>query len=527
MEKKLAKLNHILIAILIIAQPFIVMFQAMVVRDIQIFGISAFESFNILVGASTVLLTIITHPNKKKFIKYIPYCFMLGAYLVAHGLHIYQFDQSVYSLQNPSFLVETYYIVRTFIVPLMLIFSVYYSHIEKEQIIKILEVFLFTIAVVMVVTNLFHIALRNYTDVNVFNEYNLFDWIAFENSSRYSYYKLTTKGWFLSGNQMAAILFMSFPVVVYRTYLYRDAFRYSLLVLQMIAMYMLGTKVANIGCLLIMVVFFVAWKVFELIGHDSKRVKTMVGVTLLIASLFPYSPVGYMMKYRSEDGTGSSGAVINNIELSENLEDYEFDYRQLISDSKILVELDADNLSEGEKQFVKKYLEEYFTFFGISPYIFEHYNDLDHSIFWTKYLQNTTNNDYRVLKNKILEDIYNNNNNPRDKYLGMGYTLNFIYTESDFYYQYYSYGILGMIVLMGPYFYVLCYVVFQGLRKFKQMFTLECAMYFIAPLIGIAVAKFSGHVFERTFPLITLAILIGIVLIHTRSIVRPETQLGK
>jgi len=49
------------------------------------------------------------------------------------------------------------------------------------------------------------------------------------------------------------------------------------------------------------------------------------------------------------------------------------------------------------------------------------------------------------------------------------------------------------------------------------MFTLESATYFIAPCIGLVVAKMSGHVLERTYPLLVIALLTGILLIHTRK----------
>ena len=71
MERKLAKVNFILIGILILSQPFIVMFQATIVRNVQLFGLSVFEAFNLIVSFASVCLTIIGYPNKKVFLKYI------------------------------------------------------------------------------------------------------------------------------------------------------------------------------------------------------------------------------------------------------------------------------------------------------------------------------------------------------------------------------------------------------------------------------------------------------------------------
>lgn len=522
MKNKLRKLNYILIGAIIIFQPFIVMFQAMIVRDVQLFGLSVFEFFNIITMMVSFGITVYLYEDKRKFLKFVPYILILGVYMILHGLHIYQFDNEVYPLQTPNFFVESYYIFRTFIVPLLLIFNIYYSEIKKEHLIKLLEILIFIVVIVIVVTNLFNVALQNYSDENVYNAFNLWDWFNFENTSRYSYYQLTSKGWFLSGNQMSAILFMSFPVILYRTYMQRDKFHYLLVVLQMLAMFMLGTKTANVGCILICIMFVGLWIFFKILKHNEKGIGVLLLITLVFAGLIQFSPVGYMMKYENgveSSSTGSSTSMLDSAVEVEDKEGSSFDYEKLRNDSKILKKLDPDKLSEDEKIFVKEYMEEFCSFFGISPYIIEHYNDLEHSVFWTRYIQEIPNNDYRVLKTMILEDIYHNNNNSLDKYLGMGYTLNYIYTEADYTYQLYNYGLVGILVLVGPYFFGLLYVIYQGVRNFKKMFKLECAMYFVAPLLGLCVAKMSGHVLERTFPLLVLAVLICIILMHTRECV--------
>ena len=514
---------------LLILQPFIVMFQATIVRDVQLFGLSIFEGFNIIVACASVCLTVYTHPEKKVFIKYAPYVFALGAYLLLHGYHIYQFNVEVYSAQTPNFLVETYYIFRTFIVPLLLIFNIYYSKIKKEQIFRILEILILIITSVMVVTNLFCVAQRNYSEITLYNTLSLFDWFSFNNSSEFSYYELTTKGWFLSGNEMSASLFMTFPVVLYRAYKKRDKFHYLLVVLQMMAMFMLGTKVANVGCLLIVVAFVVCWFIFKILKHKEKGILVILAISVGFAVLFPFSPVGYKIRYEKQTQNVSSSdneLMIDNALKIEIEDETEMDeelielYKNLKRDSVIFKKLNPEEMSKEEKVFVRKYMADYCSYFGISPFITEHYNDLEHSVFWAKYIQQTPNNNYRVLKTMILRDIYANNNNPLDKYFGMGYTLNYIYTESDYTYQFYNYGIIGIAVLVVPYFCMLLYVIVQGLRHFKQMFTLECAMYAIAPLLGLLVGKFSGHVLERPFPLLVLGMLMGIILLYTRDSIK-------
>ena len=524
-NNKLVKINHLIITCMILSQPFIVMFQATIVRDIQLFGFSIFEFFNIALVTISMFLSIYTFPKKHVFLKYIPYVLLCGAYFLLHGIHIYRFNQSIYSLQSPNFLVETYYIVRTFMVPILLLFDIYYSQMKKENLLKVLEVFVLIIASVMVLTNLFKVAQRNYSDDVIYNTLNLFDWFSFENTSKYSYYKLTTKGWFLSGNQMSAILFMSFPVIVYRAYIKRDLYRYTLVILQTLSMFMLGTRTANLGSLLVMMVFVGLWLIFLIFKQKHQSIVLILLIGIVFGALFPFSPLGYKLSYGrgQENSSSSSGTLLDSTKnYHNNGESSQFNYEQLMVDTEIFRNLDAQALNDQEKQFVKDYLMEYCSIFGISPFIIEHYNDLDHSSFWVNYLQTTPNNDYRVLKTMILEDIYANNDNPMDKYFGMGYTLNYIYTEADYAYQFYLYGIVGLITLIGPYIVMILYVIYQGIKHFKLMFNFETAIYFMAPLLGLVAAKFSGHVLERPFPLIVMAVLLSILLCHVEVLITEE-----
>ena len=525
MNKKLTQLNHILIGILLISQLFIAMFQANIVRDVQVFGLSVFEVFNIVLSLVSLGITVFVHSEKRDFIKYVPYVVLLGTYLILHVYNTYQFDQTVYAAQAPNFVTEIYYIFRKFLVPIILLFNIYYSGVQKEQLIRILEIFVFIVVVVMVGTNLLHVALRNYAEETIYARLSFLDWFTFESSGRFDYYRLTTKGWFLSGNQMAGILFMSFPVILYRAYQKRSWFHYVTVGLQMMAMFMLGNKVSNLGCLLIVAIFGCLWVLFKVLKHKEQGIIRIMIIGICFLILLPISPVGHMIRYQNT--MKKNGIVMNQqtlleqameAEITEEMDAKEKTYlEKLKKDSIYFSKLDANNLTEEQQAFVVNYMDEHFLFFGISPYIIDHYDSLESASFWIRYMQVAKNNDYRAVKSAILEDIYERNQNGMDKYVGMGNTLNFIYTETDYSYQLYIYGIVGFLLLIGPYFYILLYVLVQGLKNFKKMFTLESAMYFLAPVLGLGVAKFSGHIFENTMPLMVISVVGSILLLHTRK----------
>lgn len=510
-KEKLRKINKILIALFILIQPFTTIVR-MVHGDIQLLGFSLFEMGNIFLIGISFLLTVFLYDDKKKFLKYIPYLFLLIIYIFAHYYNTTLFNHAIYKKQQVSFMVETYYILRTFLVPLILIFNIYYSGIKKRECINILQCFLFIVSFTIIFTNIFKIAFINYSEVATHNVYSIFDWFNFNNAGTYSYYQLTTKGLFLSGNQMSAILFMTFPLIVYLTYKRRSIFDYMLLVMQSISMFMLGTKTANVGSMLIYVTFILIWFFFYLLKKDLRSPKKIMIFTFIFYLLFPFSPVGYMMKKVNISKPG--GNMLTNGE--DNFDNPE-EYIQIKKVIDRIEKMNCDELNVEEKTVVKNLLKERSQIFNISSYIVRSYNDLDHSIFWCHYLKDHSSNDYRVLKKSLLKEISDNNNNKLDRYLGMGYTTNFIYTEADYTYQYYLYGIFGILVLIGPYFIVLLYISFKVLKDMDKYFNMNTVIYLMMPSLALLIAYYSGHVLERSFPLIILAFVTSINLINIRD----------
>ena len=510
-KEKLREINKYLIVLLILVQPFINIIQACIVRDVQVFGFSLFEMINvILIGFSTIL-TIYLYDDKKKFIKYIPYIILLGIYFILHYYNTTLFNLDAYSKQKPSLIIETYYLGKLFILPLMLIFNVYYSGIKQKTCVRILQTFLFIVCFVMIITNLLKVAHVNYSETVTNNLYSFFDWFSFKNTDAYSYYKLTTKGWFLSGNQMSAILFMTLPITLYLAYKKRSPFDYLLLVMQSLSMFMLGTKTANLGVMLIFLTFIIIWLFFYLLKYKLTSLKPILVIGLVFYFLFPFSPIGYMSKKVTVPKSGS---------MLGNLKDSFTDPMEYEKVSKVVDEIDKMNcssLNNKENKVIKNFMKDYSGYFGIDDYIVTNYNDLNHSGFWCQYLKSHANNDYRVLKKSVLKDIYKNNHNQLDRYLGLGNTLNFIYTESDYSYQYYLYGIIGVILFIGPYFVLLGYLAYKVLKNFKSYFIIKTAVYAMAPVLGLFIGYYSGHVLERNFPLLILGFVMAINLLHIKE----------
>ena len=162
---------------------------------------------------------------------------------------------------------------------------------------------------------------------------------------------------------------------------------------------------------------------------------------------------------------------------------------------------------------VNKLIEKYQSEYMINEYFLKLYPVDKDSEFWLGIIKRdkALNNDSRLMKIDILKRIYERNNNQNDKFYGMGYTLNFLDLERDYYYQYYIFGIFGLLLFICPYFIVLGYLVFRGLLNFKNNFKLTVLLCIMSVCLGLLIAYYSGHVFGWVGPMMILVLMFGIL----------------
>ncbi|MEI3416751.1 MAG: O-antigen ligase family protein [Christensenellaceae bacterium] len=79
--------------------------------------------------------------------------------------------------------------------------------------------------------------------------------------------------------------------------------------------------------------------------------------------------------------------------------------------------------------------------------------------------------------------------------VGLCYTTNAPYTERDYAYQYYVFGILGVLLLMGPFFFAFLYGGVRMLTRAREFLNLENCALLMAIGCMLGIAYLSGHVF--------------------------------
>ena len=299
------------------------------------------------------------------------------------------------------------------------------------------------------------------------------------------YKQLAVRGFFDSANELSAILLMLMPINIYLFYKEGTKYNVILFVLQFIAMILLGTRTAAYGALLISIVSFIFYCILIVLKREKINAyfNTYFIVSLLGCTAFlVISP--FMFGRMSE---GSPDFSIKNADAYAQID-----------------KIDINNLDK----LIEKYQSEYL----INEYFLEIYPINNDPQFWLGIIKRdkALNNDNRLMKTDIIKRIEKRNNNSNDKLYGMGYTLNFIDLERDYFYQYYLFGIIGILILMGPYFIVLCVLLFKALKKFDDNFnllTLNCAM---SVSLGLVIAYYSGHVFGWVSPMMILVFVISL-----------------
>ena len=92
----------------------------------------------------------------------------------------------------------------------------------------------------------------------------------------------------------------------------------------------------------------------------------------------------------------------------------------------------------------------------------------------------------------------------------MGYTINFIDIERDYVYQFYLFGLLGIIFIVPQ-----IVSVFKSgiciLKKIKNVKIVQSLLIVMSPLLGFVVAYFSGHVFGWVSPSYILVLVIAVL----------------
>lgn len=490
-KDKLIKFNIFAVFLLL---PIIDSLRRTGIKDIEIFNISIIEFFYFLLIGISFIATI-TKIKKKELLPLVIYTIILCIYIVFHDINILKFNTEIYADATIDVIRESYYIIRTYYFPILLLFVLYKNRdiLDINFYKKILKMLIVLISFSIVILNIFKISFATYQEKNIFIDYNIFDFYK----SDISYKLLSTRGWFDSANEISAILVTLLPINIYFLFKENKKINYLLYIIQIISMIILGTRVSTY-CTILISLLFIFINIFSKFVRKEKINYKFIIVAIISCSYYFLSPIGNY--YLKNENPYFESNDIHSTELKE------------LDDEEAIVYI-KNNLSQ----------------FRISNHFTELYpieNDIE---FWkeTALGDRNENNNSRIMKIKIINRIKERNDNKYDSLLGMGYTINFEDLERDYVYQYYIFGIIGVIILIFPQISILFKHTINILKRYKTIDITQTLLLLSSPYICLVCAYLSGHVFGWISPNYILILSLSILNAHVKNIENNQYKLVK
>ena len=495
-----------IIYLFIMIQPLIRIYRTFWGDNLKVFGFSLFEMINtfFIIG----LWVYVFYKTKNKKMLYIFLFFIvLGIYCVLHFYNISQFNQSIMERSIYGFVKESYNIFRVYGLPILFLFTLFFMNLRLEFVEKVICDVAVLVSGIIVFSNLTGTSLCTYIAEGHRRliHGNIFSWFMTNGTENMKLY--TSSGWFESGNEVSGLLFITLPIVIYRFFYNTTIKNIVALAMVMVSMVMLGTKTATIGSGVLMIVMLAGYALVGIIHKNYKATKK-AGISLICIGciwgvLFYYSP------YIQEKFPRVKQETENFVEQDDIK--YEVEH-------KVELSLETEEESEKALEYIK---DHYWDHYVMDQYVqlYPIEGDLE---FWTTIINRNPelNQNYRNFKQELLDRIIERNDNSLDKWVGIG-LLHEIYCERDYVSEYYMYGFIGCILLLGVYVIMLLKYIIIFLINGKKYWDNKYISGLCALGVGLLLPYVTGHMFGVPMVMFQLVLLI-LFLKLTRSSIEEE-----
>lgn len=430
----LNSLMHKILIVFLIIQP---------IFDIKFFYNSISTLIRVIVIFTLFFYYFFTSKNKHKFWILI-YPALLGIYFIFHHINALNFYSLVPGNFDYSIIEEALYFVKM-LSPFMLIYCIYKASLTKDTIISIMKYLVLIISLVIIISNLFVFSYGSYSDAII--KANFLEW--FNPNSDYSYRDLASKGLFEFGNQIAAILIMFLPFMIYSALDKSKFMNWLIVVLNAFSLFLLCTRVSVLGVFIVFAytIFTCCFINFIRKQHFGfKRYIPIIVILLVYSLLLPINP---MFNRLAERETVIETFKEEN-EEPNNLVDNSVPDRNIINNEipSIKQAISNDNTNNempivGTSNYMIQYIEDNYESKQLhEQFLLENYPYKYDPEFWYNFLQQdiSLTTDYRYIETSMVKRVVEINNNPLDKWLGITNTRlqNIFNIEQDFVVQYYA-----------------------------------------------------------------------------------------
>ena len=414
-------------------------------------------------------------------LKYLfAYYIILIVYGIFHHINALDFNSLVPNNFNYNYIDEILYLIKmSTIIPF--VYLIYFSNLTKKEYLKIIKVWIIIICGSIIITNLFEISLSSYN--NEIIKGNIFDWFA----HNYIYNELASKGFFMYANQIACLLVVLIPLSLY--FFFENKLNIAYISSILLASLMLGTRVSNLGSIMVFILLLLAYIFVKIIRKDKIIWKKLIlcGINVLAyMSILPFSP------------------TFSRYEI--------YDYLMPQNIFGLLASNDESYISDIE--YIKNHYEEKLI---IENFILNSYPYEYDPKFWLNILNEPINKraDYRYLEIAMVKRVIDINDNKLDSLLGItnDRIQNIFNIERDYILQYYAFGLIGIILFLIPY---LSLLVGSLIKIFKNLNYFNICIS-AAITLTLLIAYLTGNIFNQISTFIPLILLMSMLFIKVEK----------
>ena len=479
-----------ILAILIIIQPFLNLYIIVKNPSLSIAGVHLTTIIRYGLIALLGLYILVTHKFKENRKLLILYGILVFIYTILHHINASDFNTLIPSGIEYSFIEEILYIIR-YIVPVFLTYAICTENISKSTFDKILLTFSLIMSISIVFTNIAYLSYSSYQDIKITQ--NIFDWFAGETSYLYA----SSRGLFYSSIIITTLTLIT-PYFFSRYYKTNRKIFVIAIIFNILSLIMCGTKACTFGAIIISVIMTGMYIFFSVIKKELKFNKWAFLMSLILI-IFPIS----ILKFTPALSRMALSDEVEKDDEEDGKEYEEFKELDKISDpatrKKIIINFFSENINIVgiEKSFVE---EKY-------PYRYD-------CEFWLDIYRNNVpiqRQNNRYIEEEMLKRVKEINDNKYDDLLGITYsrTSKIFNLESDFKYQYYSLGIAGEILFMGP---MIIALIMGIILTLKRDFSIENTSLCFGIALLYVVAYTSGNILDNLSILIVLGFVTGYLL---------------
>lgn len=537
-----------LLLMFLIIQPFLDIYLKVVGERLDILGFSLATLFRIGFVIVALIYILIKRKSKKDIIVVGTYLLLVAIYSVIHIYNGQKFYNYFALGEGKGVFTELLYILRLTL-PIMLLYCVYKEGVNIKKITKYLSLTAILISTVIVITDIFKISFIAYSLKYEIVKDNIFSWFT-DGYEKYYYSELTAKGWFYEGNSISALLVFTFPILLYNAMKHKKWYCYVGIFIQIIAMLMLGSRTASYGWILVYIGYILFYLVFNAVKkrkYDYKFIFSSIAIIIISIGILQYSPIEMRMKYTEQykkqynQSKGEVKKEYNGIPIDKLEHDIIYNGENVLkyvdAVNKGLIDV-SDKYSHAEVQkmvnnneldALRDYIEKEYIYMNYvgnyinAFYVREVLPYNEDPEFWLEVLKMPfeKKSDNREMEKIIIKRLKENNDNfIMDTLFGLndtalksrGYVV-----ETDFYSHYYTIGILGIIILFGPYIFVLAYCGIRILWDLKKKFTMGNVMYSLSLISALGMGYLSGHLMDEYITSLIMIYILASLLLNVQE----------